>query len=77
MATYTKFISETKNVFVKKDGNLIMQQILQDKDDGFLHCTTVPATAELATQSSEQEYNDVGDEILVYGRIGSRPSSAP
>lgn len=76
MATYTKFLSETKNVFVKEDGELIMQQVLQDFEDG-LHCITMPTTAAAPTESTQQEYETAGDEILIWGRIGSRPNSAP
>lgn len=76
-AVYRKSLQSNRNTFVVIDGEDTRTQTLQNVGDN-LQCTTsdIPFTGELES-SSQQEYEDVGDEILAFSRLGQRPSHSP
>lgn len=79
MATYYKTLTETINTFYKDFGEgIIKKQSLEISGEDVI-CITAPAPSipGLAVGSSEQEFEEVGEEILEYGRVGTRPSNAP
>lgn len=76
-AVYRKSLQPNRNTFTVIDDENVRTQTLQNVGSN-LQCITsdIPFTGETES-SSQQEYEDVGDEILAFSRLGQRPSHSP
>lgn len=77
MTTYTKSIQPGRNIFQAQDGSDYRTITMQDYG-GYLHCDVSDSPFSGETESSSQEeFEDVGDEVLEFSRLGQRPTHAP